>query len=204
MRNLIDFTTGVCVIAFLYVIFRYIQTEYLSHTQFNDFIAAFYIPASVRVFSSLLFGYWAAAGIALGLFLDISYLHPENFILSEIIVRMFQSAISLCLSLLIWAKLSSKVTCLYNPIIDFRKIDAFDILQICIIEAVINSVTAHIFYIWSPSVRLQFDLNYFAVMLFGDLTGSFLIFIIANIMFSLIKRTPFFPRKHYDDTMNNQ
>ena len=117
---------------------------------------------------------------------------------------MFQAAISLCLSLLIWAKLSSKVTRLYNPIIDFRKIDAFDILQICIIEAVINSVTAHIFYIWAPSVRLQFDLNYFAVMLFGDLTGSFLIFIIANIMFSLLKRTPFFPRKHYDDTMNNQ
>jgi hypothetical protein len=41
-------------------------------------------------------------------------------------------------------------------------------------------------------------------MLVGDLTGAFFIFIIANIMFSLLKRTPLFPRKHYDDTMNNQ
>ena len=202
MRKLIDNITGVCVIALAYVLSRFIQSEFLSSTQYNDFIAVFYIPAAVRVFASLVFGYWAAAGIALGLLLDIFYFHPEQFILEEFIFRIFQASFSLILSLLIWAKFSSKATCLYNPVINFPDIDAFDILQICLIEAVINSMTAHIFYIWSPSVHLQFDLYYFAVMLVGDLTGSFLIFILANIIFSVFKRTPFFPHKHYDDTMN--
>jgi len=91
-----------------------------------------------------------------------------------------------------------------NPNIDFQNIDAFDILQICLIQAFFNSATAHLFYIWAPSINHQFDLYGYFIMFIGDLTGAFLIFILANIMFSLLKRTPFFPRKHYDDTMNNQ
>jgi hypothetical protein len=204
VRKIIEITNEIVLTAFFYALFRFIQSEYLSNSQYNEFISIFYIPAAIRVFSSLLFGYWAAAGIALGLFVDIVYMHPEQFMMSEIIFRMLQVAISLMLSLLIWAKLSTKVTFISNPVIDFEHINAFDILQICLIEAIFNSLTAHIFYIWSPTVHLDFDLYYFAVMLFGDVTGSFLLFVVANVIFSVLKLIPAFARKDHDNSTNNQ
>lgn len=204
MRNLIETITSVSLIGFVYIVFRYIQYEFLDIFNNNVLFSMFYIPAAVRVFSAIIFGYWAAAGIAIGLLIDITYLHPEQLMMHEVIVRVLQTAVGVVLSFLIWAKLSNKVSCLSNPNIDFQNIDAFDILQICLIQAFFNSATAHLFYIWAPSINHQFDLYGYFIMFIGDLTGAFFIFIIANVMFSLLKRTRFFPHKHYDDTMNNQ
>lgn len=167
-------------------------------------MAVFYIPAAVRVFSAIIFGYWAGLGVGLGVLLHATLAPVLQFNTNEIALNMLQQGITVSLSLLIWAYASNKVTCLINPQIDFPRINAFDVLQMCLIQAILNSVTAHIFYIWSPSIHLQFDWYYFAVMLVGDLTGSFLIFILANVIFSVFKRTPLFPHKHYDDTMNNK
>ena len=204
MRNLIETITSVSLIGFVYIVFRYIQYEFLDIFNNNVLFSMFYIPAAVRVFSAIIFGYLAAVGIALGVLIDITYLHPQQLMMHEVIVRILQTAVSVASSFLIWAKLSNKVSNLYNPKIDFQKIDAFDILQICLIQAFFNSATVHLFYIWAPSIDHQFDLYGYFIMFIGDLTGAFLIFILANIMFSLLKRTRFFPHKHYDDTMNNQ
>ena len=167
-------------------------------------MAVFFIPAAVRVFSVIIFGYLAGFGIALGVLIHDLYLHPLPHSLAEILFSVSQQGIAVSVSLLIWALISRKITGLNNPTINFSQIDAFDILQMCIIQALLNSTTAHIFYMSSPSINMNFDYYNYAVMFVGDLTGAFFIFIIANIMFSLLKRTRFFPHKHYDDTMNNQ
>ena len=204
MRKLIDTSTGVCVIAALHACFVYVQFDYLSIFNNIPQMAVLFIPAAVRVFSVIIFGYWAGLGISLGTLIHDLHLHPLPQTLSETVFSASQQGIAASVSLLIWALLSNKVSCLLNPQIDFKRINAFDVLHMCCIQALVNSTTAHIFYIWSPSIHLQFDWYYYAVMLVGDLTGAFFIFIIANIMFSLLKRTQLFPRKHYDDTMNNQ
>jgi len=192
------------VIAALHACFVYVQFDYLTIFNNTPQMAVLFIPAAVRVFSVILFGYWAGLGIALGTLIHDFYLHPLPQTLPETVLSASQQGTAVSLSLLIWALLSNKINCVNNPQIDFPRINAFDVLQMCLIQAIINSVTAHIFYILAPSINLQFDWYYFAVMLVGDLTGAFLIFILANVIFSVFKRTPLFPRKHYDDTMNNQ
>ena len=204
MRKLIDITTGVCVISALHACFVYVQFEYLSIFNNTSHMSVMFIPAAVRVFSVIIFGYWAGLGIALGTLMHDLYLHPVPLTGAEIFIAISQQGATVSLSLLIWALLSKKITGINNPTINFARIDALDILQMCGINAFINSTTAHIYFILAPNIKWEFDLYYYAVMLVGDLTGAFFIFIIANIMFSLLKRTPFFPRKYYDDTMNNK
>jgi len=204
VRKLIEITTNVSVIAVIHAIFDFIQFEYLNIFNNTPQMAVFFIPAAVRVFSVIIFGYWAGLGVLLGTLIHDLYLHPLPHSLAEILFSVSQQGIAVSVSLLIWAMLSNKVSCLLKPQIDFKSINAFDVLQMCCIQALMNSTTAHIFYISSPSINMNFDWYNYAVMFVGDLTGAFFIFIIANIMFSLLKRTPFFPRKHYDDTMDNR
>jgi len=47
-------------------------------------------------------------------------------------------------------------------------------------------------------------LYYYLVMLVGDLTGAFFVFIIANIAFSIALKAGVISRKHYEDTMNSE
>ena len=204
VRALFEWFGVIGLIAALHFFANLFQIEYLTIFNNTPHMAVFYVPAAVRVFSAIIFGYRAGLGIALGVLLQ-SVLAPSLPLGSnEIALNMLQQGAGVSLSLLVWASLSSKVSCLRNPHIDFARINVFDVLLMCLIQAMINSATAHIFYIWSPSIHWHFDWYYYAVMFVGDLTGAFLVFIIANIVFSVLKRTPFFPHKHYDDTMNNQ
>ena len=191
-------------IAFIHAVVRYVQTEYLVVFNNTPLFSVFYLPAAVRVFSAMLFGYRAALGIALGLLIEITFLHPVDLTGLEIIVRISQTGLGVCISLMLWTLLSKKVTGLANPRVNFAEIDAFDVLLMCLLQAVANSTTAHLFYVWSPSINHHFDFYYYVVMLVGDLTGSFFFFIIANIAFSMLKRSHTVSQKHYDDTMHSQ
>lgn len=204
MKALIEWTCGIGLIAVLHFVTNLFQIEFLTIFNNTPQMAVFYVPAAVRVFSAMVFGYWAGLGIALGVLALEFFVPILQFNAHEMTMNMLQQGIGVSLSLLIWAYTSKKVTRLANPQIDFLRINAFDVFQICFIQAVLNSVSAHIFYIWSPTIHLQFDWHNFVVMLVGDLTGSFFIFISANIIFSLLKRTPFFPHRHYDETINGK
>ncbi len=204
MRKLIEWIAAIGLIAALHFFSNLFQIEYLAVFNNTPQMSVFYVPAAVRVFSVIIFGYWAGLGIAIGVLLLTIVAPVQPLDLDEILLNMIQQGGGASLSLLVWASTSDKVSCLSNTQIDFGRINALDVFQMCLIQAVINSATAHMFYIWSPSIHLDFDWHYYAVMLVGDLTGAFLVFIIANIIFSVLKRTPFFARKHDDDPMNNQ
>ena len=183
------------IIAISYVLALYIQFQYL--TIFNTTLqtAIFFIPAAVRVFSVIVFGYWAGLGIAIGTFIHDSIFNLAGITLAEMLGIAVEQGLVVTSSLFVWALISRKITGLRSPEIDFDRIDAFDVLLMCVIQAVINSTAGHLFFAWSPTIKQSFDPYYYAVMLVGDITGAFFVFIISNLAFSLLIRVGFVARK---------
>lgn len=183
-----DWVLGVLTIGVLHALFTYIQFEYLTIFNTTRQMAVFFIPAAVRVFSVMLFGYWAGLGIAIGMLIHDGFLHPLPVTSQELLISIIQQSFGVSLSLFLWTFLSSKINNIKNPHIDFDRIDALDVFAICLIQAVVNTNFNHIFYIWSPSLDLYFDWLLYAVMFIGDLTGAFFFFILSNIIFSMLLR----------------
>ena len=202
LKQIADWAAIVVSVSAIFAAACYIQFEYLFAFNTTPLMAIFFIPAAVRVFSVITVGYWSGLGVALGAFLHDTYLHPMDRQPFELAVSALQQGGGVSLSLLIWALISRKVSGLRNPTINFTAIDAFDVLQMCVIQAVVNSSSAHLFYIWSPTIHHHFDLYYYMIMFIGDLAGAFLIFILSNIVFSLLLRAGIIPRRQYKDALN--
>ena len=184
-----EWLAGLVIIAASYGLALYVQFQYL--TLFNTTLqtAIFFIPAAVRVFSVIVFGYWAGLGIALGTIIHDSIFNIAGITLQEMLGIAAEQGLVVTSSLFIWALISKKISGLKNPEIDFDRIDAFDVLAMCVVQAIINSTAGHLFFAWSPTIRQQFDPFYYAVMLIGDITGAFFVFIVANVVFSILLRT---------------
>ena len=184
-----EWLAGLVIIAASYVLALYVQFQYL--TLFNTTLqtAIFFIPAAVRVFSVIVFGYWAGLGIALGTIIHDSIFNIAGITLQEMLGIAAEQGLVVTSSLFIWALISKKISGLKNPEIDIDRIDAFDVLAMCVVQAIINSTAGHLFFAWSPTIRQQFDPYYYAVMLIGDITGAFFVFIVANVVFSILLRT---------------
>jgi hypothetical protein len=184
-----EWLAGLVIIAASYGLAVYVQFQYL--TLFNTTLqtAIFFIPAAVRVFSVIVFGYWAGLGIALGTIIHDSIFNIAGITLQEMLGIAAEQGLVVTSSLFIWALISKKISGLKNPEIDFDRIDAFDVLAMCVVQAIINSTAGHLFFAWSPTIRQQFDPYYYAVMLIGDITGAFFVFIVANVVFSILLRT---------------
>ena len=191
---------GQLIIAASYVLALYIQFQHL--TLFNTTLqtAIFFIPAAVRVFSVIVFGYWAGLGIGLGTLIHDHIFNLAGITYSEMIGIAIEQGLVVTSSLFVWALVSKKITGLRSPEIDFDRIDAFDVLLMCVIQAVINSTAGHLFYAWSPTIKQSFDPYYYAVMLTGDITGAFFIFILANLGFSLLLRMGLSTRKDHSES----
>ena len=184
-----EWLAGLVIIAASYVLALYVQFQYL--TLFNATLqtAIFFIPAAVRVFSVIVFGYWAGLGIALGTIIHDSIFNIAGITLQEMLGIAAEQGLVVTSSLFIWALISKKISGLKNPEIDIDRIDAFDVLAMCVVQAIINSTAGHLFFAWPPTIRQQFDPYYYAVMLIGDNTGAFFVFIVANVVFSILLRT---------------
>ena len=187
------------IIAASYVLALYIQFQHL--TLFNTTLqtAIFFIPAAVRVFSVIVFGYGAGLGIGLGTFIHDSVFNLAGLTSTEMVGIAVEQGLVVSSSLFVWALISKKILGLRSPEIDFDRIDAFDVLFMCVIQAIINSTAGHLFFAWSPTIKQEFDLYYYAVMLIGDITGAFFVFILANLIFSALLRFKLIPRKNNDE-----
>ena len=82
--------------------------------------------------------------------------------------------------------------------IDYLSLDLFDIFKMCVIQAFINASVGHVFFAILPTIHRSFDIYYFAVMVVGDITGAFFLFLFANIMFSILFRSGLLPRRKPD------
>lgn len=191
-------------IVFVYLLTTYIQFHHLGMFNTTTFASVFFLPAAVRVFSVILFGYWAGIGIAIGTVIHVLHFNNVGFTPVEIAAVAIEQGLMVAASLFVWALVSPKVRGLREPEIDFRSITAFDILALCLIQAVINSVAGHLFLSWAPTVQQGFDPYQFAVMLVGDITGAFFVFIFSNLVFSGLLRLGIVSRARYDQIMNER
>ena len=196
-----DWCVAQLCIALCYGVGLYVQFQHL--TLFNTTLqtSIFFLPAAVRVFSVIVFGYWAGLGIALGTLVHDSIFNVAGLTPLEMAGIAAEQGLVVSSSLFVWALVCRKVTGLRAPEIDFERINAFDVLAMCLIQAVINSTAGHVFFAWSPTVHQQFDPYYYAVMLVGDITGAFFVFITANLVFSGLLRLGLVSRKTFDDSI---
>ena len=195
---------GIVIIALSHVFAVYIQFQHLTTLNTTLQTSIFFLPAAVRVFSVMLFGYWAGLGIAVGTLIHDIVFNISSITPVEMIVIAAEQGLVVSSSLFVWALYSSKVSGLRAPEIDFVRINALDVLAMCCIQALINSTAGHIYYAWSPTIHQQFDPYYYAVMLVGDVTGAFFVFITANLVFSGLLRAGVISRKTFDDSHNQQ
>lgn len=162
----------------------------IHHAIFNIFditsrTAVFFIPAAARVFCTLIFGYWAGAGIALGTLMNAA-IASDNADQGTVLGLLALSVGLACsLSLLIWSLVSRRVYGVLNPQIDFLSITWRDILGFSVIQAVMNTSLTHILFFKFPDYHLDTGLYSLAVMFVGDLSGAFLVFILSNLGYSL-------------------
>jgi hypothetical protein len=146
--------------------------------------AVFFIPAAARVFCTLIFGYWAGVGIAIGTVLNavIENRNADNGLYLGLLALNVGLACSL--SLMIWSLISRRVQGVLNPQIDYFSITWRDVLGFSVIQAVMNSTLTHILFYSFPDYHLDTSLYLLSVMFVGDLTGAFLVFILSNLAFS--------------------
>ena len=191
-------------IALCYTVTVYIQFQHLTILNTTLQTSIFFLPAAVRVFSVMLFGYWAGLGIAVGTLIHDVIFNVAGITFLEMIIMAAEQGLVVSSSLFVWALYSSKVSGLRAPEIDFVRIDALDVLAMCCIQALINSTAGHIYYAWSPTIHQQFDPYYYAVMLVGDVTGAFFVFITANLVFSGLLRAGVISRKRFEDGIDQR
>ena len=147
--------------------------------------AVFFIPAAARVFCTLIFGYWAGAGIALGTIANSLLVADADQNNQYVWLLGIGAGIACSLSLLLWSLMSRRVNGLLSPRIDFYSITWRDILGFSVIQAVLNSSFTHVLFFIFPDFHLDISAYLFSVMFVGDLSGAFLVFIASNLCFSM-------------------
>ena len=80
------------------------------------------------------------------------------------------------------------IASLLSPAIAFSKVNVFDVLYFCMVHAVLNTSIHQLLYLYNPIYGVKFDKFMVAGMMLGDISGSYLIFILLNLVFSLVSR----------------
>lgn len=182
-----EIAEGIAISAIAYVALFTFHHNLFTVFDMSARTAVFFIPAAARVFCTLIFGYWAGAGIALGTIVNSLFLSETDTDQNNHHVWLLGMAAGLAcsLSLLLWSMMSRRVNGLVSPQIDFYSITWRDILGFSVIQAVLNSSLTHLLFLNFPDYHLDVSAYLFAVMFVGDLSGAFLIFIASNLCFSL-------------------
>ena len=168
----------------------YVALFEFHHAIFNVFditsrTAVFFIPAAARVFCTLIFGYGAGAGIALGTIANSIMLADLDDQPQYIWLLALSAGVACSLSLLLWSLVSRRVSGVLAPEIDFFSITWADILGFSVLQAVLNSTLTHFLFFMVPDYQLEVSAYLLGVMFVGDLSGAFLVFIASNLAYSL-------------------
>ena len=177
---------NISIIAVLMVTVFLFQYRYLDFLSLTDRIAIFYLPAAVITIGSLLFGYYASIGIFLGCAFLNFYLSPELHFASNLALSVIPGLTS-ALTLLFTTLTNRHIKGFLAPKVRYSDIDAIDILYFCIVHAVINTFSHQALFKLIPELSSPEDLGLAFSMLLGDLTGSFLVFVMLNLLFSAFK-----------------
>eukprot|EP01037_Dinobryon_pediforme_P011905 gene11911-11997_t len=186
-EEMLKFGYKIVFVALLMTLTFVFQQKYLGFLGLNDRVSIFYIPAAVITLSALTLGYVSVPGIFLAGLLINFYLYPDIHFLSNVAVALVPatvSAITLCFMTLTNRNIAS----LLSPSIAFSKVNVFDVLYFCLVHAILNTSIHQLLYLYNPVFDVKFDKFVVFGMMLGDITGSYLVFIMLNLMFSLVSR----------------
>jgi hypothetical protein len=141
----------------------------------------------------MIYGYRACVGIMAGA-LIFYHLFDNTGLETELEYFLVagHSGLACGVSLVIWALVSPKVSGVRNPIVAFKSINAYDVFQFCLINALVDTAISHTLFILVPDIMPDESPYWVLVTFVGNLTGAYLVFILLNLCYSLSKRILFF------------
>ena len=181
----------VAVIAALTWFAHHFQTRYLGFLDLDPHISVFYIPAGVITMSALVSPRAAPIGIFVGALIGTRLYHPMPELIDDIpLVGVHSLAAFAAVVLLYWLK--SSLSDLFNDDRGLPDIDGIDVFYFCCIYGVINTSLYQILFAVDQNYDVKFSMLTTFGMWFGDLTGSFLVFIALNLGYILLRRVGLF------------
>ena len=114
-----EIADAIAISAIAYVVLFAIHHNLLAIFDMTARTAVFFIPAAARVFCTLIFGYWAGAGIALGTIANSLFLAGTDQNNLYVWLLGLGAGAACSLSLLLWSIISRRVNGLVSPEIDF-------------------------------------------------------------------------------------
>ena len=187
VRFPVDAWRKITMVACLMVISFTFQHTCLQFININDRVAIFYLPASVITLSSLTLGVPASIGILFGCLAVNMTMIPGASGLEKLIISCIP-ALSSFGALSVMIRSNQRIRDLMRPSTSFSDIDAFDILSFCGLYSVFNTSSHQFLFAINSDFNAPPDVRSVLGMFFGDLTGSFLVFIVLNLIFSLVRR----------------
>jgi hypothetical protein len=183
---IIRYFSRVMIVSLTLIAFFSFQIRYLANFDVDQRVSLFYLPAAVITLSALTLRYHAIIGIFLG-YGAINLYFSGNDILSALILSL-TPAIVTAATIALMSLFSYRIDKFFSPTSTLADIDAYDILLFCTGYGIINASLHHILFYFDPKFGTPVSLRSVVEMMFGDLTGSFLGFVILNLSFSILSR----------------
>lgn len=168
------------LISSLAYIFLFYLNDYLTaNLHYGTGVNWIYLPAGLRLFLTLVFGFSGAVGIALGSFF-ISYYGAFSY---DLIACIGTSLISG------FAPYLARLFVLHNIKLapDLSNLN-FPNLCVCIVVYALLSAGLHQWWFATMGLADAGTFNHFSVMVFGDVLGSLLLIVVAKSGMDLLKR----------------
>ena len=175
----------VLLVTFLMTITFALQSKYLPFLSINDRVSIFYIPAAVITLGSLSLGYLAALGIFLGELIINFSLYPKLDVYANVLISCVPACVCV-LTIVLMTVSNKKIKAFMSPEMAYTQIDAIDIFYFCSIHSILNTFIHQFLFFLNTEYGVQFDVYALLSMMLGDLSGSFLIFILLNIGFTAL------------------
>lgn len=171
------FKTG--LIAGLMIVLYRFQDIVLTHFNIDISVSLFYVPAGVITMSTLVSPVAGPIGIFMGtLFINFQK-WPDIPAVDTILLSAIPS-IGAVTAVIILYSFKSKLEDVFRQNKELPEIDAIDVFYFCSTYGVINAVAHQALYFSIPAFGVDATLSKAIGMWFGDLTGSFLVFIALN------------------------
>ena len=191
LGHLKGYAVKVVVIAALTWLAHHFQNMHLEFLDIDPHISLFYIPAGVITMAALVSPQAAPIGIFLGAIASTRMYHPMPDFMLDIPLALIHSLASFAAVAILYA-LEAKLEDLFRDDRGLPDIDGIDVFYFCCIYGIINTALYQILFAIDPRYDVHFSAITTLGMWFGDLTGSFLVFIALNLGYILLRRFGFF------------
>jgi hypothetical protein len=189
-----DHAVKVAFIAALTWFAHHFQNLHLAFFDLDPRISLFYIPAGVISMSALVSPKAAPVGIFIGALIATRMYHPMPDFSADIPLVAIHS-VAAFMAVVILYRLKSSLDDLFRDDRGLPDIDGIDVFYFCCIYGIINTSLYQILFWFNPHYAVIFSIVTTIGMWFGDLTGSFLVFVALNLGYTALRRLGLF--KYY-------